>query len=219
MIKIAPSILSSDFANLMAEVKKIEDSGADYLHVDVMDGCFVPNITIGPVVVQALRPYWKLPIDVHLMIEEPGRHLESFIAAGADLITVHAEADRHLHRTLKYIKDRGKKAGVAINPATHHSCLDYVLPFVDLIVIMSVNPGFGGQVFIPEVIPKIKAVKEMIETFGYNTEISVDGGIGPGTVFQVVEAGANIVVAGSAVFGSPDPAQAVRNIKEAAAGR
>ncbi|HAG09835.1 MAG TPA: ribulose-phosphate 3-epimerase [Desulfotomaculum sp.] len=219
MIKIAPSILSADFANLMAEVKKIENSGADYLHVDVMDGCFVPNITFGPVVVQALRPHWALPIDVHLMIEEPGRHLDSFIAAGADLITVHAEADRHLHRTLKYIKDRGRKAGAAINPSTHHSCLEYILPFVDLIVIMSVNPGFGGQVFIPEVIPKIKAVKEILYTFGYNAEISVDGGIGPETVLSVVEAGANVVVAGSAVFGSPDPAQAVRNIKEAAARR
>jgi len=216
MIKIAPSILSADFSALLADVQQAESGGAEYLHIDVMDGRFVPNITIGPLVVKALRPHSQLVFDVHLMIVEPEKYIEDFIRVGADIVTVHAEAVTHLHRVLSLIRDLGAKAGVALNPATPPSVIEYVLPLADLVLLMTVNPGFGGQKFIPEVLPKIKAVKKMVDGLGLPTEIQVDGGINMETAPRVVQAGANVLVAGAAVFATDNIADAIEQLKTAA---
>lgn len=212
---IAPSILSADFARLGEEVTAVAAAGADVIHVDVMDGRFVPNITIGPPVVEAVRRITDLPLDVHLMIEEPERHLDAFAAAGADWITIHVETGYHLHRSVHRIKDLGKKAGVVLNPATSLSCLDYLLGEVDLVMLMSVNPGFGGQSFIPSALDKIRALKRMIDERGLATGIEVDGGVSPASIGAIREAGANIFVAGSAVFGQHDYAKVISQLKAA----
>ena len=210
---IAPSILSADFARLGDEVTAAAAAGADVIHVDVMDGRFVPNITIGPLVVAAVRRITDLPLDVHLMIEEPERHVEAFAAAGADWITVHVETGYHLHRTVHQIKDLGKKAGVVLNPATPLSALDYLLAEVDLVMLMSVNPGFGGQSFIPSALEKTRALKKMIDQRGLQTGIEIDGGVSPKSIGAIREAGANIFVAGSAIFGQPDYAAVIGDMK------
>ncbi len=201
-VLIAPSILSADFSALGAALKTIEEAGADWVHVDVMDGMFVPNLTIGPPVIQSLRKCTPLPFDVHLMIEQPDRYLEDFRNAGADIITVHAEACTHLHRTLSHIRSLGAKAGVSLNPATPVSAIEEVLDELDLILIMSVNPGFGGQSFIPGALAKIEKVRKLVGD--RPVFIEVDGGISPKNAHNVKQAGANVLVAGSAVFGSPD---------------
>lgn len=202
-LRIAPSILASDFARLGEEVRAVEAAGADLIHVDVMDGRFVPNLTVGPAVVAALRAVTKLPIDVHLMIVEPERYVEEFARAGADLISVHLEASPHLHRTVQHIRAVGKKASVAVNPHSPLDGLDVVLPDLSMVLLMTVNPGFGGQHFIEAVVPKIRALRAAIERRGLDVDIEVDGGIGPETVATVVEAGANVLVAGSSVFHAP----------------
>jgi len=218
MIKIAPSLLSADFAELLAEVKRAEAGGADCLHIDVMDGNFVPNITLGPVVIQSLRGKTTLPLDVHLMIAGPERYLEDFAAAGAASLTVHVEACPHLHRILQAIKALGIEAGVAINPATPTDVLEYVIDMVDEVVVMTVNPGFGGQAFIPAMLPKIRRVKDMIVAQGLSAAVTVDGGINAATVRAVTAAGADIAVAGSAVYGQADVAAAIRQLKELSQG-
>ncbi|MDB4973392.1 MAG: Ribulose-phosphate 3-epimerase [Myxococcaceae bacterium] len=202
---ISPSILSADFARLGDEVTALERSGADWAHVDVMDGRFVPNMTIGPIVVAALKRVTRLPLDVHLMIVEPERYVEDFAKAGADIITVHVETCHHLHRTLQQIRATGKKAGVSLNPGTSEDTLRYVLELTDLVLVMSVNPGFGGQEFIPAVLPKIQNLRRMIDASGRPIHLEVDGGVKPGIARQVVEAGADVLVAGSAVFGHKTP--------------
>ncbi len=212
-VAIAPSILSADFARLGQDVSEVARAGADWIHVDVMDGRFVPNMTIGPIVVEALRRVTTLPLDVHLMIVEPERYVESFAAAGADVITVHAEACTHLHRVLQQIRALGKRAGVSLNPHTSEDCLRYVLDDVDLVLVMSVNPGFGGQSFIPGVLPKIGRIHEMIRASGKAIDLEVDGGIKPATARAVIEAGANVLVAGSAVFGQKDYAAAIAALR------
>jgi len=210
---MAPSILSADFSRLGEEVRAVEKAGADIIHVDVMDGHFVPNITIGPPVVASVRKITSLPLDVHLMISDADRYIDDFAKAGADWITVHVEACTHLHRTVSRIKELGKKAGAVLNPATPLGSLDEILGDVDLVMLMSVNPGFGGQSFIRSSIKKIKTLKKMITERGLEAGIEVDGGVSPATIGDVAGAGANIFVAGSAVFGQPDYAKVIREMK------
>ncbi|AVD37595.1 ribulose-phosphate 3-epimerase [Clostridioides difficile] len=205
MIKLAPSILSADFAKLLEDVRKVESAGCEYLHIDVMDGHFVPNITLGPLVVKSLKKEnINMVFDAHLMIENPDQYIEEFVKAGCDIITVHQEACVHLHRTIQNIKSHGIKAGVVLNPATPIDTIKHVLPDLDMVLLMSVNPGFGGQSFIPCVLDKIKELKAIIDSQGLNIDIEVDGGISPKNVDKVVQAGANVIVAGSAIFGSDD---------------
>lgn len=215
MTKIAPSILSADFSNLANEIKDVEQGGADYIHVDVMDGHFVPNITIGPLIVEAIRPVTELPLDVHLMIEHPDQFIEPFCKAGADIITVHEEVSVHLHRTVHLIKEMGAKAGVVVNPGTPVEAIKEVLPYVDMVLLMTVNPGFGGQSFIPEVLPKISLLQELRTNKGYTFEIEIDGGVNPETAGKCTERGADVLVAGSAVFKQQDRKQAIEAIRHA----
>ncbi len=219
MVKIAPSILSADFGHLVDDVRRVEAGGADALHVDVMDGHFVPNITLGPVVVASLCGQTSLPLDVHLMIEKPERYLADFVQAGAARLAVHAEACPHLHRAIQMIKALGVPAGVALNPATSLAALDYILPNLDFVLVMTVNPGFGGQALIPSVVPKIRSLKDLILARGLPTEITVDGGINAATAAAVAAAGADTLVAGSAVFGAADAAGAIAMLRDKAKPR
>jgi ribulose-phosphate 3-epimerase len=214
MGKIAPSILSADFGRLGEEVRAVESAGADYIHIDVMDGHFVPNITIGPMIVKAVRRLTKLPLDVHLMISNPDQFINAFVEAGSDIITVHAEAVHHLHRSVQYIRRAGAKPGVSLNPATPLQMIEYVLSDLDMILVMTVNPGFESQEFIPEMVPKIELLKEMIKKRGLEVDIEVDGGINPETIYRVAQAGANVFVAGSAIFYSKDYGETIRLMRE-----
>ncbi len=210
---IAPSILSADFSRLGREINSVEQAGAEVIHVDVMDGRFVPNITIGPLIVRAVRRVTDLPVDVHLMITDPDRYIDDFAEAGADWISVHVEACTHLHRTIHHILELGKKAGVVLNPATSLATLDFILEDVDFVMLMSVNPGFGGQSFIPSALEKIRKLRTMLDRVHPGAGIEVDGGISPKTIAEVAAAGANIFVAGSAVYGSDDYAKAIGELK------
>ncbi len=214
MVKIAPSILSADFARLGEEVQAAERAGADLIHVDVMDGHFVPNITIGPPVVKALKGIATRPLDVHLMIENADRYIGNFADSGADILTVHSEACVHLHRTIQNIRECGVKAAVSVNPATPLSDIDFIIPYVDMVLLMSVNPGFGGQKFIPEVLDKIRDLRKMLKAKGSDAEIQVDGGVKVDNVAEVVSAGADIVVMGSAFYNSDNYAETVKTIRE-----
>jgi ribulose-phosphate 3-epimerase len=214
-IEIAPSILSADFARLGTEIEAVERGGAAILHVDVMDGHFVPNITIGLPVVKSIAKITRLPIDAHLMISEPGRYAEQFVKAGARMVSVHVEADAHLHRTLMSIRSAGAMGGVVLNPSTPVVAVEEALQFVDYVLVMSVNPGFGGQKFIGETVEKIRRLRQMIDARGLHVRIEIDGGIDRTNIETVVAAGAEIIVAGSAIFGSPDPELAVKELREA----
>lgn len=216
MLKIAPSILASDFSKLGEEVKKVERAGADIIHIDVMDGHFVPNITIGPNVVRCLRKATGLPFDVHLMIENPDSYIDDFIDAGTDIISVHAECCYHLNRTIQKIKQRGVKAAVALNPATSLSAVDWILGDVDMVLIMTVNPGFGGQKYISPMTEKVRELRKLVENKGLGIDIEVDGGIDLSNIYKVTEAGANVIVAGSTIFNAPDTAQIIKDLKEKA---
>lgn len=215
-LMIAPSILSADFCRLGEEITQVVADGADVIHIDVMDGHFVPNITIGPLVVDAVRKITKAPLDVHLMISNPDQYLEAFAEAGADWITVHVETCHHLHRTIDAIKKLGKKAGAVLNPATPLTTLDYILDDLDLVMLMSVNPGFGGQKFIPSAIDKVRRLKAMIDQRGLQTGIEIDGGVSPATIGAIAKAGANIFVAGSAVFSQENYATIIAELKRLA---
>ncbi|MDA0673132.1 MAG: ribulose-phosphate 3-epimerase [Cyanobacteria bacterium] len=214
-VVVSPSILSADFSRLGEEVRAVDEAGADWIHVDVMDGRFVPNITIGPLIVDALRPVTQKPLDVHLMIVEPEKYVEDFAKAGADIISVHAEhnASPHLHRTLGQIRELGKQAGVVLNPSTPLELIEHVLDLCDLVLIMSVNPGFGGQSFIPSMVGKVRKLRQICDERGLDPWIEVDGGLKPGNTWQVLEAGANAIVAGSAVFKAPSYADAIAGIR------
>ena len=213
-IKLAPSILSADFARLAEQVAEAEQAGADYIHVDIMDGHFVPNLTVGPVVVEALRPRTRLPLDVHLMVEEPERLIPEFASAGANILTVHAEATPHLHRAVQSIKDLGVKAGVSITPSTSPIVIQEMLPYLDLVLVMSVNPGFGGQRFIPGSLGKIEKLRRMLDASGSSAELEVDGGINADTAASVVKVGARVLVAGSAIFNEKESvAQAMERLR------
>ena len=216
VVRIAPSILSADLGRLADEVRAAEAAGADWIHVDVMDGRFVPNITFGPGIVRTVRKATKLPIDVHLMIVEPERHLAAFADAGADGLSVHVEASTHLQRTLHAIRELGKRAGVVLNPHTPEENLRWVLGDLDLILVMTVNPGYGGQAFLPAIVPKIRRVRELIDQSKHAIDLEVDGGIAPETARTVVEAGARVLVAGHSVFDQPDRAAAIRALRAAA---
>ncbi len=217
MVEIAPSILSADFTRLAEEIAAVERGGATIVHVDVMDGHFVPNITVGLPVVRSLARATQLPLDTHLMISEPGRYAEQFVDAGAQMVSVHVEADPHIHRTLAAIRKKGAKAGVVVNPATSLSALDEVLQYADYVLLMSVNPGFGGQQFIPASVERVRRLRRMIEERGLETRIEIDGGIDLTNIEKVAAAGAEIMVAGTAVFGQGDPAGAVRGLLNATA--
>jgi ribulose-phosphate 3-epimerase len=214
MKKISPSILSADFGRLAEEVRAVEEAGADYIHIDVMDGHFVPNITIGPFVVAAVKKITKLPLDVHLMIENPERYVPEFARAGSDIITVHAESTHHLHAVIMQIKELNKKAGVSINPATPVHCLGQIVADLDLVLVMSVNPGFSGQSFIPASINKIKKVRSVIDKRGSKAELEVDGGIKIDNIGEVSRAGADVFVAGSAIYGSDDYAEMIKAMRK-----
>ncbi|WP_455543839.1 ribulose-phosphate 3-epimerase [Intestinibacter sp.] len=214
MIKLAPSILSADFARLLEDVKKVEKAGCEYLHIDVMDGHFVPNITLGPGIVKSLRKDVNMVFDAHLMIENPDNYIKEFADAGCDIIVVHQEACTHLHRTIQNIKSYGVKAGVALNPATPIETIKYVLQDVDMVLLMSVNPGFGGQSYIPVVTQKIKELKTLIDEMGLDIDIEVDGGVKPSNISEVVNAGANVIVAGSAIFNAGNIDEAVKLLRE-----
>ena len=214
MIKLAPSILSADFARLLEDVKKVEKAGCEYLHIDVMDGHFVPNITLGPGIVKSLRKDVNMVFDAHLMIENPDNYIKEFADAGCDIIVVHQEACTHLHRTIQNIKSHGIKAGVALNPATPIETIKYVLQDVDMVLLMSVNPGFGGQSYIPVVTEKIKELKALIDEMNLDIDIEVDGGVKPSNIAEVVNAGANVIVACSAIFNAGNIDEAVKSLRE-----
>ena len=214
MIKLAPSILSADFARLLEDVKKVEKAGCEYLHIDVMDGHFVPNITLGPGIVKSLRKDVNMVFDAHLMIENPDNYIKEFADAGCDIIVVHQEACTHLHRTIQNIKSHGIKAGVALNPATPIETIKYVLQDVDMVLLMSVNPGFGGQSYIPVVTEKIKELKALIDKMNLDIDIEVDGGVKPSNIAEVVNAGANVIVAGSAIFNAGNIDEADKSLRE-----
>ncbi|MFH1243881.1 MAG: ribulose-phosphate 3-epimerase [Pseudomonadota bacterium] len=216
MVRISPSILSADFTRLGEEIREVETAGADYIHIDVMDGHFVPNITVGPMIVKAARGITQLPLDVHLMISDPDQYIDDFAKAGAGILTVHIETLKHVHRTIQHIRDTGAMPGLALNPATPLDVLDYILDDLDMVLLMTVNPGFEGQRFIPEVIPKIKRLKEEIDRRGLNVDVEVDGGINPDVIGDVARAGANVFVAGSAIFYSKDYEQTIRLMREMA---
>lgn len=212
MEKIAPSILSADFSRLGEEIRSVESAGADYIHIDVMDGRFVPNITVGPLIVEAAKRVTDLPLDVHLMIDDPGRYINDFVVVGSDIIAVHAEATPHLHRAIHAIKEKGVKAAVSLNPSTPLSAIEYVLGDVDMVVVMSVNPGFGGQKFIESSLRKIEALRAMLDN--NETDIEVDGGVNIHTIEKVAAAGANVFVAGSGIFGTSDYRETIRIMRE-----
>lgn len=214
MGKIAPSILSADFTRLGEEIREVERAGADYIHIDVMDGHFVPNITIGPMIVKVARRVTELPLDVHLMISNPDPLIDDFARAGASILTVHAETLNHIHRTIQHIRDRGVRPGLALNPATPVDVLEYVLDDLDMVLLMTVNPGFEAQKFIPEVIPKIKRLKKKIDGRGLDVDMEVDGGINPDIIGDVARAGANVFVAGSAIFYSEDYEKTIRLLRD-----